>query len=164
MGRPLTINMHLAAWESPFSWNADMINLRGLVVILVLLLISSSTEKIIWVFSKEGWIIWEQLMLFIQMKGGRPSDYVMFSGFLIQLTFIVISFFLEHAASKGAKILPYVYLNMIMLTILPVIYVILMNTHVLFNCMYILNVCIVWFKLISYHHVLNDVWHQIAKA
>lgn len=27
-----------------------------------------------------------------------------------------------------------------------------------------LNVCIVWFKLISYHHVLNDVRFHIHKA
>ena len=53
MGRPLTINMHLAARQSPFSLNADMLNLRGIVVILVLLLISSSAEKIINVASKE---------------------------------------------------------------------------------------------------------------
>lgn len=43
-------------------------------------------------------------------------------------------------------------------------YVYYFDTHVLFNCAYILNVCIVWFKLISYHHVLNDVRFHLRKA
>ena len=61
MGRPLTINMHLAARQSPFSKNADMINLRGIVVVLAMLLICSSTEKIIKVFSKDGWVVWNAI-------------------------------------------------------------------------------------------------------
>jgi len=53
--------MHLAARQSPFSRNSDMINLRGIVVVLAMLLICSSTEKIIKVFSKDGWVVWNAI-------------------------------------------------------------------------------------------------------
>lgn len=98
------------------------------------------------------------------MRGGDLSEYAKFTGFFIQFVIILISFWLEKLAARGVRINLYVALNLIILTILPVIYVIYFDTHVLFNCAYILNVCIVWFKLISYHHVLNDVRFHLRKA
>jgi len=83
MGWPLTINMHLAARKSPFSKNADMINLRGIVVVLSLLLICSSAEKIIKVFAKDGWVVWNAMTKFINIWGGTVEDYIMIFGFFI---------------------------------------------------------------------------------
>jgi len=164
MGRPLTLNMHLAAWQSPFSLHPSLLNLRGIVVLLALLLISSSAEKIIFVASKEKWIIWKAAEYFLLLKGGDLSDYIMFCGFFIQFTAILISYILEKYAAAGWKVVPFMAINVVFLTVAPVVYIWTMKTHVLFNCIYILNVCIVWFKLISYHHVLNDVRYHIFQA
>jgi hypothetical protein len=80
MGRPLSISTHVAARLSPFSHNSEMINLRGLIVILSLLLISSSAEKMIRVFSHEGWTLWINMIGYMKDPGTIWNDIVMFSG------------------------------------------------------------------------------------
>ena len=144
-----------------------MINLRGIVVILAILLIASSTEKMIHTFSTQGFYVIEMLTEYIEKGGGKLEDYSMFLGGFVQIGCILASYFIEVAMSRG---LPYekgkwlIWGNIAILMTLPVAFVIWMNTHPLFNSMYIFNVCIVWFKLISWHHVWNDVRHHLKIA
>ena len=166
--RPLTINMHLASRLSPFSYDSEMINLRGIVVILTLLLVSSSLEKVIQTFGRDGWILGLQVYEYFKRGGIRWMHLEPFLGGWIQMASIVISYALEKLRGKdgvSARVhLNLIYLNLTLLLILPVAFVWYFDTNPLFNVLYILNVCIVWLKLVSYHHVWNDVRFHLEKA
>ena len=65
-GRPLSINMYLSSRISPFSMEAKHINLNGLIVILTLLLICGSLEKILEVCYRDGWTIGIYVWRFVE--------------------------------------------------------------------------------------------------
>ena len=87
-GRPIIINMHTGRGISALSRNAENMNYRGLVTILIILLIISNIQNIWRMVNEKGWvfgvIIFNNLT---DLNNFHPKKL----GYLLCLQFIVTS-------------------------------------------------------------------------
>jgi hypothetical protein len=102
IGRPLTVQIHDSQHSSILSSDGENIQLRGLVNLLVLILLTYTFRAAVDSLEKHDLVLVKEVQRFIDSGIWKdPANYQTFAAFLMTSTFAVNSFWIEIMASKN---------------------------------------------------------------
>ena len=170
VGRPIIVNIHTGRGVSALSRNAENVNYRGLVTILIILLIISNIQNIWRTVNERGWtfgsIVYNNLT---DLNNFHPRNIRYLLCIQFVLTSPIISFIIEGYIAPIQKIpreivFALIVLNMANIIIFPLWWAPFSGMHPIWRVLYFLTAWTGFLKMLSYHHIWHDVRYHIILA
>ena len=170
VGRPITINMNTGRGVSALSRNAENVNYRGIVSILVILLLLSNIQHILKTVKHRGWVFGAAVYNNLTDFDNYRLSYVLY---LLWFQFVItcpsFSFVIEKYIAPNPKvsrklIFFLIVLNMAYILLFPMWCAHFAEIHPLLRAVYFMISSIGFLKLLSYHHIWHDIRYHVILA